>query len=99
MGTRAWRAAHADLVRRYWREWYYRNREQVAAARRQRKRALWDWLQMYKQTLVCLGCGERDPAALDFHHTDPTQKDRAVGDIGRNGWSRRKLLDEIGKCE
>jgi hypothetical protein len=44
--------------------------------------------------LVCSRCDETHPAALDFHHTDPTQKDFEISSCG----SRKRVLAEINKC-
>jgi len=98
VGSAGWRAANIDKVRGYWRAYYYRNREEVAAGRRRRKSDLRRWLRAYKTSLVCARCGEDHPATLDFHHTDPAEKELSIGDSVRNGWSLRKLLREISKC-
>ena len=99
VGSAAWRAANADKVRGYWRAYYYRNREEVAEGRRRRKADLRAWLRMYKASLVCATCGENHPAALDFHHSDPSEKELSIGEATGYGWARAKLLDEIAKCE
>jgi hypothetical protein len=98
MGTRAWRAANADRVRGYWRAYYYRNREKVAAGRRQRKVAGRRWLREYKASLVCADCGERHPATLDFHHPNAAEKELSIGEATRVGWSIQRLRTEIEKC-
>ena len=51
-----------------------------------------------KAALACVDCGEAHPATLDFHHVDPKEKERSLGDIGKYGWSRAKALAEIAKC-
>jgi hypothetical protein len=88
-----------EKVRGYWRAYYYRNREEVAAGRRRRKLDLRRWLREYKTSLVCTDCGETHPAALDFHHTDASEKELSIGEVTAYGWSRRKVLAEIAKCE
>jgi hypothetical protein len=98
VGSAAWRQANSDKVRGYWRTWYCRNRAAVGEGRRRRKADLRQFLQDYKATLACVDCGERHPATLDFHHLDPAQKERSLGDIGKQGWSRKKALAEIAKC-
>lgn len=42
----------------------------------------------------CCECGETHPAMLDFHHTDPTQKDKAISSIH----SKKKIIEEAKKC-
>lgn len=44
--------------------------------------------------LKCSNCPEDHPAALDFHHLDPSQKEHEPAKIT----SRKKLLEEIKKC-
>src|SRR5437870_1590472 len=98
MGNAAWRADNAEKVRGYWRAWYYRNREALGVARRRRKIDVRQFIQAYKAALACLDCGEAHPATLDFHHLDPSEKERSLGDIGKYGWSRAKVLAKIDKC-
>ncbi len=54
--------------------------------------------QGYKAARACVDCGESHPATLDFHHLNSDEKERALGDIGKQGWSIRKALAEIAKC-
>ena len=98
VGSPAWREANADKVRGYWRAWYNRNRLAVALGRTRRKTEVRRFVQEYKAALACLDCGESHPATLDFHHIDPAEKERSLGDIGKYGWSRKKTLAEIAKC-
>lgn len=44
--------------------------------------------------LECSQCGENHPAVLDFHHTDPSEKEANPSNI-RN---RQDFLAEIKKC-
>jgi hypothetical protein len=99
VGSAAWRAANVDKVRGYWRAYYYRNRDRLAAERRCRRAAVRQWLREYKQALACAACGEAHPATLDFHHTDAANKEFTIGDATNHRWSKRRLLEEIAKCE
>lgn len=42
----------------------------------------------------CISCGEDHPAVLDFHHTNPDEKESAVSRLQ----SRRKIIEESKKC-
>lgn len=42
----------------------------------------------------CSQCGENHPAVLDFHHTDPTEKEISVS----QSKSKKQILSEIQKC-
>jgi predicted HNH restriction endonuclease len=45
----------------------------------------------------CSRCGyDSCVAALDFHHTDPSQKDLAIGSSGHLAWET--LKSELDKC-
>ena len=55
------------------------------------------WFKEYKSTLKCIRCGESNPLCLEFHHKDPTQKDRAISTMTR--LSPEKVKEEIAKCD
>jgi len=55
------------------------------------------WLIDLKKGLKCSKCGFSHPAALDFHHTNPNEKDFQIS--GRiNIKHKEKILNEIKKC-
>ena len=48
----------------------------------------------------CVRCGYGEhPAALDFHHRDPSQKEFSIADINRAGLSAENIQAEIDKCD
>lgn len=55
-----------------------------------------DWYWEYKQGLKCSKCGFSHPAALHFHHVDPSTK--SFSRFARNARNREKLMKEIAKC-
>lgn len=55
------------------------------------------WWQSYKQTLSCVVCGESRWWCLDFHHTDPSEKEGALSRMISSN-SREAVLSEIEKC-
>jgi hypothetical protein len=77
----------------------YRERERAKRKERARKEK-----EVYKQIILdakkvgCLYCDEKHPAALDFHHRDPSQKTYNI-----SNWVRftnpKRLLEEIAKCD
>ena len=80
----------------YKREWYKRNKTKVIAevvARKQRRAK--EFLE-FKKTLKCSKCPENDYRCLDFHHTIPAEKDRAVSTLV--GWSMERVMSEVAKC-
>lgn len=49
----------------------------------------------YLRGKVCVDCGERDPAVLEFDHIDPTEKDsHRIW-----SWATARLEAELAKCE
>lgn len=58
------------------------------------------WWFDFKKNLKCERCGFSHPAALDFHHKDPTTKQKGFT-FNRNCYIKRKdeILKEIEKCE
>lgn len=49
-----------------------------------------------KKALKCEECGNADYRVLDFHHIDPKEKDRAVGNM--LSWSIENIKKEMMKC-
>jgi hypothetical protein len=47
----------------------------------------------------CIRCGFFHPAAMDFHHKDPSTKDKGVSELARCGHALHRLIEEIEKCE
>lgn len=83
----------------YKRAWYERNRQQHIDEVLERKREINVWLKEYKARLSCQNCGENHPACLDFHHRDPSTKDNTLAQAVARGWSKKRILDEIEKCD
>ena len=89
------------------RAWYARVKHrfgpEIVERRRQNRQArrhvIAEWFVSLKSSLVCARCGEDHPGCLQFHHADPTQKEIGVSDAVRRGWSRKRILAELAKCE
>jgi hypothetical protein len=78
-------------------EHYEANKEKIKqrnAATRKKRREEW---QEYKATLSCTKCGFNHPAALDFHHEDPSTKTGNVYSFAAGG-QYKKAREEIKKC-
>jgi len=86
-----------------WRTWYEKNKSQynkesvIRLARRRVSKRI--WLRELKSEMKCARCGFNHPAALDFHHKDKESKVLAIANALRDGWTRERILEEIGKCE
>lgn len=46
----------------------------------------------------CEDCGESHPACLEYHHLDPSQKEREVMKLVDSNASRTRIEAEVSKC-
>ena len=77
--------------------WYQENKERHKAnakVTRKRNRDLWN---NFKLSLECSKCGFKHPAAIDFHHLDPSEKEGEVNKLAGSGCFK-KAYAEIEKC-
>ena len=92
-----------EYVRTYNREYYRRNREHLLQKQKEKNKRhierVGAWLNEYKKQLSCARCSESHPAALQFHHRDPKEKDFSIGLYRIGKYSRERILREIAKCE
>jgi len=96
-GVHSWCKA---CVRERSREWYKEKNEIIKAKRKTYIQERKKWYDEYKQTLKCSKCGEDHPACLEFHHTNPKEKDFGISEaFGQLNLSKEEILKEINKCE
>ncbi len=88
------RACHSIISKAHYRANKSRYRELID----KRIAELYDWFRSFKKTLKCERCNEDDYACLDFHHLDPTTKERGICQIVNSGWCRERIQKEIDKC-
>lgn len=82
----------------YLKSHYRANIGYYAAKTTRAKAADRSWFNAIKSSLACANCGFSHPAALDFHHTDPSTKmGGGVNNLAKCG-NRNAILDEIKKC-
>lgn len=56
------------------------------------------WLQTLKEGKPCISCGtEYHPAAMQWHHRDPSKKTSEVSRLA--SYSKARILEEIAKCD
>lgn len=81
----------------YSREHYLKNKDkQIKANSEYKKKRRQEWAE-YKATLSCTKCGFSHPAAIDFHHEDPSLKEGNIHRYVANG-QFKKAFEEIKKC-
>jgi len=86
----------------YHRNWYAKNKERL----RQKKKIYCknhrlrrkEWFATVKGSLSCEVCGESRYYCLDFHHTNPKDKEFNIGDMVERNYSKKRILEEIAKC-
>ena len=92
-----WCAKNRDKVNQYKKNWYQENKDKNKEKGYRWRNKVKFSFQEFKATLSCAHCGENEPVCLDFHHLDPSQKDRNVTK-GMTGWSYKRIMEEIEKC-
>jgi hypothetical protein len=87
------KAKHAEYSRKH----YVNNREEIierSAKQRKSGKKLWD---EYKKDLKCTKCSFSHPAALDFHHENPDEKEDSISNLISNK-RFAKAYEEVKKC-
>lgn len=98
MATEIWRKEHQEELRKYRRDWYVKNKEHAKSKVKERREKLKHWMSEMKSTLKC-SCGEYHISCILFHHLDPKEKDIEVSRAVADGWSKKRILNEISKCK
>jgi len=98
LATKKWGLENQEKLREYRKKWYANNKKAAKAAVKQRKQEIRVWFNEYKATLKCAYCSETDPACLDFHHIDPSEKEINVPWAVDWGWGVERIKREIAKC-
>lgn len=78
--------------------YYYKNRDEEQSRTERRSERLRDWYRELKSDRECVECGESRAPALDFHHEDGA-KERSVSKMINDGFGKRRIREEIAKCE
>ncbi len=81
------------------RKWYEKHKEKIILKNTKNRKKNTLWFIEYKSTLKCSRCTENHPACLDFHHLNPQEKDFSVTAIANGTYSKKRILEEINKCE
>lgn len=76
--------------------YYAKHKSEVRARNEAYRKRVRTQVRDLKSKLGCSECPERDWRCLDFHHTDPAQKELGISRM--YGWSFEKISKEIAKC-
>lgn len=79
-------------------EHYQNNKKYYLDKNHRRRKELREWLIEYKDSLKC-SCGESRIPCLEFHHTNPKEKDFCIAVAVNRGYSLERLKKEIAKCD
>jgi 5-methylcytosine-specific restriction endonuclease McrA len=67
------------------------------ANKQQKRKELRQAVYEYYLQHPCVDCGESDPIVLEFDHI--RDKKISISEAMQRRWSKKKVLDEIDKCE
>jgi hypothetical protein len=81
---------------------YYYNDKQVEIKKREDRQLFLKMKALSELGMICSGCGEDHPAALQFHHIDPKEKSfslstKTLGATKKFPWE--DVLEELKKCQ
>jgi hypothetical protein len=79
-----------------WKRWYKKNKTKMYSYMDKYYERNKRFVTRYKLLCGCKLCGEKEPICLDFHHL--RDKDRTIANTYRNGWSIKRIKNEIRKC-
>ena len=83
--------------REYSRKHYEANKEDVIKRTKvHKKKVRQQWIE-FKESMKCINCGFSHPAAIDFHHVNPSPTDRKIFALLRRS-NFTAALEEIKKC-
>lgn len=80
-------------------ESYKRNIEKYRERGRQRRKKYREWYEGIMATKSCAYCPENSIVCLEWHHTNPEEKEGIISDfVGKKFRSFENILKEMDKC-
>lgn len=95
--NKEWKENNRETYLQGLKDWRKNNKDKIkeqAQKRRQERRL---WIQEIKSKLYCVKCDMNKIECLDFHHSNPKEKDSAIAKVIYR-WSKQRILNEIKKC-
>lgn len=86
---------HSDYLKSH----YQRNKKYYKDKAKKRVDEIREWFVEYKSKLKCIECGESHPSCIEFHHKNKDEKELEISDAIGNGWTQKRILTEIKKCD
>jgi hypothetical protein len=85
------------------REWASNNKDKTKGYKQKYKTKIKNLTKEYINQIKCLGCckicGISNPACLDFHHREPSNKKNTICNLQRHGYRLEIIKQEIEKCD
>jgi hypothetical protein len=76
---------------------YEKTKEETKKRTKEKRSSFKKEWKAFKATLYCVKCGFNHPAALDFHHEDPSTKTDSVNQLVSDG-RFKAAMEEVKKC-
>lgn len=78
---------------------YQKFKEKYCNSLKIRRYEIRKWLFKIKAEYGCKVCREMNPVCLQFHHRNPDDKNNNVSALTLSGCGKKRLLEEIKKCD
>lgn len=78
---------------------YQRNKQMYIDKNNRRKRDNIAYVRSIKENSSCVDCGVKDWRVIDFDHLPQYEKIDSISGKNAVSWGRKKLDEEIAKCE
>ena len=86
-----------NCQKEYRKEHYEKNKQKYVQKANLYSQNFKVWFTEIKKELSCEKCGESRHWVLDFHHTNPAEKDMEISNLVRRS-SKKRLMNEVDKC-
>lgn len=84
--------------RGYQHKHYQNNKEYYKNKRAVRRIEMAKLFKEYKDAAKCVLCSEDDSICIDYHHLDPSKKDKLISKMVGGGTSWSTIRKELQKC-
>jgi hypothetical protein len=78
---------------------YLKNKKYYKKLREKQRLERKQIIDEIKKNSKCIRCGLDNIIVLEFHHRDSDKKEDTISNIVQNGWSIKRLLKELKKCD
>jgi len=94
---------HKAYQKKYQKEWYKKNKKKhiknSSILRDKYMKIGYEYINRFKTINGCAKCSECHVACLEFHHRDSAEKDFEISWAIKNGYSLKRIKQEMKKCD